>query len=369
MRVKRAKRIRDLEGEDLRRSEEFLFSTERDAARRQDEPGKRRFGNSHSVRQFVGRVLSAFSPDFRDFHWRFVPYDCSLISANGSEMKPAAELEMKKQARAFAMRFFEENGFGNKKGPFKWPDQAKVVLTSGYRERTRGEEYLPDPRVIWEQMRTSSEVRKFLETCSLEVRLTPRILIQREIGPLSLSQLSDGEQRLFSLFVDIARQLSLQNEDEEIGGGEAIILIDEIDVHLHPKWQRRIVPALEDLFRRCQFIATTHSPFVIQAVAAHKLQHLNRRLMGDIRDRGIEEIAVKVMGIEDPQVSVRYLEMLDTAKEYFRILEEVNAVNNADRNVLIARLRTLSRRYADNPAYQAYLEIHEQLNLGPDELL
>jgi predicted ATPase len=296
MRVKRAKPILDLESDNLRRSEDFLYEAEREFSRGPTDPGERRFGNSESGRNFVGRVLSTFAPDFRHFYWRFEPYDCSLVPAAGS----ADKVKTQKRARDFAMRYFQEDLPGGREKQFDWPDQAKVVLTSKAEERTRGEKYLPDLPEIWKGMRISSEDRDFLLSCSLEVKLTPRIMIQRRIGPLRLSQLSDGEQRLFSLFVDIARQLSLQNPQGEIGGGEAIVLIDEIDAHLHPKWQRKIVPALEDLFQGCQFIATTHSPFVIQAVAAHKLQHIDRELMGDIRDRGIEEIAVKVMGIEDP---------------------------------------------------------------------
>jgi len=369
MKTKQAKSVRSFDGEELRRSEEFLYKSEMEFSQRRPEPGGRRFGNSQSIREFVGRVMSTFAPDFRDFYWHFEPYDCALLPASESKRKQLIDIETQSQARAFAMRYFLENKYKGQKSQYLWPDKPTVTLTPEISQRKRDERRLPKLRDIWEGMRISPEGREFLRTCSLVVKLAPRIRIRRKIGVLSLSQLSDGEQRLFSLFVDIARQLSLQNPYNEIGGGEAIVLIDEIDVHLHPKWQRRIVPALEDLYRNCQFIATTHSPFVIQATAAHKLQHIGRRLIGDISDRGIEEIAVKVMGIESPQVSVRYLEMLDTAKEYFHLLETATTANDAEREVLKKRLKSLSRHYADNPAYQAYLEIHGQLKLGPDELL
>lgn len=364
MKVKRAKRIRGSEGEQLRRSEEFLYERELEPPRLQNERQGQRFGNSHSVRVFIGKVLSTFASDFQDFHWRFEPYDCSLIPAGDASVREP--LGLRTQARAFAMRYFHEEWSRGRKRALHWPDRPKVVLTSEPLER---EGYrLPHLKEIWSGMKLSSEERIFLQTCSLEVRLTPRIMIRRNVGPLSLSQLSDGEQRLFSLFADIARQLSLRDPDKAIGRGEAIVLIDEIDVHLHPKWQRKIVPALEGLFRGCQFIATTHSPFVIQAVAAHNLQHIDRGVMGETRDRGIEEIAVRVMGIMEPEVGARYLEMLDAAKDYFRMLDGFDGTNEEQRRDLKARLGSLSRRYADNPAYQAYLEIHQQLRLGPDEL-
>ena len=53
---------------------------------------------------------------------------------------------------------------------------------------------------------------------------------------------------------------------------EAVVLIDEIDLHLHPKWQRQIVRNLTAAFPRCQFIATTHSPQVIGEVEHDRIQ-------------------------------------------------------------------------------------------------
>jgi predicted ATP-binding protein involved in virulence len=207
-----------------------------------------------------------------------------------------------------------------------------------------------------------------------EIFLTPRIEITKTNGVrLLLHQLSDGEQRIFSLLVDITRQLSLiaPMPPFRIQDMEAVILIDEIDVHLHPKWQRMIVPALEDLFPSCQIIATTHSPFVVQAVREENVQHLDHALHGDFTSRGIEEIAFTVMGIEDHQVSHRYLEMLDTAKKYFHLLGRAKAIKNKKSDEL-ERLKSdlgrLSQHYARNPAYQAYLELHEALALGPEEL-
>lgn len=369
MKVKQAKRIGSLEGEEFRSEENFLYQLEmEELVRPRSNSTESSFGNSGSVRRFVGKMLSTFDPDFHTFYWRFEPYDCSLVVPKSEKWDPILQAELEDMACSAALRFFDESWPRRRKRPYGWPDQSKVVLHPGDHERRLREERLPDPREIWDRMRIPEETKKQLHSASLEVKLTPRIMIRRKIGPLRLSQLSDGEQRLFSLFVDIARQLSLQNPDENIGKGNAIVLIDEIDVHLHPKWQRKIVPALEDLFRECQFIATSHSPFVIQAVDTRRLQRIDRRLMGEIRDRGIEEIAVKVMGIEEPQVSARYLEMLDSAKEYFRLLEESNVENDEQRDDLRRELRNLSRRYADNPAYQAYLEIHGNLALGPDEL-
>ena len=53
---------------------------------------------------------------------------------------------------------------------------------------------------------------------------------------------------------------------------EAVVLIDEIDLHLHPKWQRQVVSKLTTTFPHCQFIATTHSPQIIGEVEHNRIQ-------------------------------------------------------------------------------------------------
>ena len=48
--------------------------------------------------------------------------------------------------------------------------------------------------------------------------------------------------------------------------GQAIVLIDEVELHLHPQWKRKVIPALENTFPNCQFVVSTHSPQVISEV-------------------------------------------------------------------------------------------------------
>ena len=82
---------------------------------------------------------------------------------------------------------------------------------------------------------------------------------------LRVRQLSDGERSIIAMAFDIARRLILLNEKDEdpVTNGKGIVLIDEIDLHLHPQWQRRIVVDLPRVFPNLQFIATTHSPQTI----------------------------------------------------------------------------------------------------------
>ena len=101
-----------------------------------------------------------------------------------------------------------------------------------------------------------------------------RLLIDRGGTTVSVRQLSDGERGTLALVLDLTRRLSQANPamTDPAAESEAVVLIDEIDLHLHPKWQRQIVHNLIAAFPCCQFIATTHSPQVIGEVEHDRVQ-------------------------------------------------------------------------------------------------
>jgi predicted ATP-dependent endonuclease of OLD family len=98
-------------------------------------------------------------------------------------------------------------------------------------------------------------------------RTTTTLLIDKAGVTLDLRQLSDGERGMLTLVLDLARRLSQANPHlEDPLQSAAVVLIDELDLHLHPQWQRTIVAKLTATFPNCQFIATTHSPLIIGEV-------------------------------------------------------------------------------------------------------
>ncbi len=100
---------------------------------------------------------------------------------------------------------------------------------------------------------------------NLRVRRSPlRMVIDKGEQKLNVLQLSQGEKSLMALVGDIARRLAIMNPNlDNPLEGAGVILIDEIDMYLHPKWQRSIIANLIHTFPNCQFILTTHSPIVI----------------------------------------------------------------------------------------------------------
>ncbi|MDM8517089.1 AAA family ATPase [Desulfobacterales bacterium HSG16] len=88
-------------------------------------------------------------------------------------------------------------------------------------------------------------------------------------------QLSDGEKCLIALVGDLACRLAIANPGMKNPlDGQAIVLIDEIDLHLHPEWQHRVIPELLKTFPNCQFVLTTHSPQVLTHVRCKNIRCL-----------------------------------------------------------------------------------------------
>lgn len=101
---------------------------------------------------------------------------------------------------------------------------------------------------------------------NLRVQRKPRLhmAIDKHGVKLNVSQLSQGEKSMMALVGDIARRLAMMNQSlANPLLGDGIVLIDEVDLHLHPKWQRNLVRQLSETFPNCQFVLTTHSPLVI----------------------------------------------------------------------------------------------------------
>jgi predicted ATP-binding protein involved in virulence len=192
----------------------------------------------------------------------------------------------------------------------------------------------------------------------------PRLTVKKGAQRLFLSQLSDGERSFIAIIIDLVRRLSLANPDlADPLQGAGVVLIDEIELHLHPTWQREVIEKLRGTFPNIQFIATTHSPFVIQSLRPGELIHLDPEESGEYADKSIEDIAENVMGIEQPQKSERYRHMMEAAEEYFRILREPHP-QQADVAAAERRLNELAAPFSDDPAFQALLKLERETQPG-----
>lgn len=200
---------------------------------------------------------------------------------------------------------------------------------------------------------------------NLTVRRNPlRMEVEKNGECLTVNQLSDGEKCLMAMVGDMARRMAVANPLRKNPlEGEGVILIDEIDLHLHPKWQRMVVPGLTEVFTNCQFMISTHSPHVITHVQPENLFLLSMTSKGlqalrpsESYGKTVERILEDLMGLETTRPdevndSIRYVyDQIDSgdlalAKEAieklkYRIGEDPELVKA---NVLIKRKELIGR--------------------------
>ena len=124
-----------------------------------------------------------------------------------------------------------------------------------------------------------SAVRKavalfFPDFSELRVRRRPTqaMVLKKGNETIEFTQLSQGEKCYLSLICDIARRLAMANPGlKNPLEGEGIILIDEVDLHLHPKWQSEVASKLTRAFPNCQFFLSTHSPIVLSDILKRQI--------------------------------------------------------------------------------------------------
>lgn len=171
----------------------------------------------------------------------------------------------------------------------------------------------------------------------------------------TLTWLADFCKRMFELYPDADNPLH----------EEAVVLVDEIDLHLHPKWQRDLVPTLSKIFPNVQFIVTTHSPHVLQSMEDVNLYVLRRNAeSGEIEaERSnvtnftgwtVEEILGVTMELGDDVLSVAYnavkkdfeeaLRNKDraAAQRYYERLDEMMRPGNPMRSIYRIRLEEMA---------------------------
>jgi predicted ATP-binding protein involved in virulence len=153
-----------------------------------------------------------------------------------------------------------------------------------------------------------------------------RVIIDFEDKSIPFEHLSDGQRTLLGLFCDIARRVAILNphlEGEANEKTKGVVLIDELDLHLHPRWQMNIIQNLENTFPNIQFICTTHSPILLRSIEKEKIIVLENGKQLDLefftKGRDVNSILYDLMGV--PKRTEEYEEKVDNL---FGYLEDEN---------------------------------------------
>jgi predicted ATP-binding protein involved in virulence len=177
-----------------------------------------------------------------------------------------------------------------------------------------------------------------------------------------LNDLSDGQQRIAGIFCDLAMRCASLNShlgEDCITATTGVVTIDELDLHLHPKWQKQVVGDLLRTFPNIQFIATSHSPFLLQAAFEHgAVVDMATGQFMQAQDLSIEDISEHNMGVQNVQRGQRFVEMKIAAKQYYDILEKIPNASESEKKSIKQKLDDLLIPYSNDPAYAAWLEMH-----------
>lgn len=169
------------------------------------------------------------------------------------------------------------------------------------------------------------------------------LLIDKNGITLDVRQLSDGERSVLAVVLDIAKRLALANPglDEPLRDGKAVILIDEIGIHLHPSWERKIVERLTTTFPGCQFIATTHSPQIIGEVPPEQIFL--------IKNTGIER-PDQSLGMDSGWILRHLMDVSELNETISKRLDEIeNLIEKSQLQQAKAVIRELKPRISDSP--------------------
>lgn len=139
-----------------------------------------------------------------------------------------------------------------------------------------------------------------------------RLVLDWQQGdPVPFEALSDGQKAMCALVADIARRMCLLNPQSGrnvLKETPGVVLIDELDMHLHPAWQRRIVRALKKIFPQVQFFAASHSPQIIGELPADEVLLLRDGKMQGHPERAFgldsNEVLEEVMGAPAQDIEV-----------------------------------------------------------------
>lgn len=174
---------------------------------------------------------------------------------------------------------------------------------------------------------------------------------------IDFTALSDGYRNVIKIVTDIATKMCILNpylKEDTLKKTPGVVVIDELDLSLHPTWQRRIVRILKDLFPKVQFICATHSPFIIQSLEDGELIALDTELDEEYSGQSIEDISEDIMQVPVVQYSEKKLMMYEAAEKYFCALKECTSEERL--RELKGELDYLSSLYSDNPAYSALMK-------------
>ncbi len=175
----------------------------------------------------------------------------------------------------------------------------------------------------------------------------------------TFENMSDGFKSVISMVAEIAYRCIQLNGFlgvDAVRKTPGVVIIDEVDLYLHPRWQRHILKDLQRAFPLIQFIVSSHSTYIIQSVENKNIITLDgKKGPTDANKRSIEEISMAEMGMETRR-SAKFEDMVEAAEEYYQLVKKGDG-DTKQADEVKQRLDEIEIEFSDDPAYVAMLNM------------
>ena len=188
------------------------------------------------------------------------------------------------------------------------------------------------------------------------------IIDQHTVGKTLHSNMSDGLKAMLNLVAELAFRCVILNGykgEKAVIETEGVVLIDELDMHLHPNWQMHVVQDLKMLFQACNSLLHRILLSLCKSIKKEELIILEEELdvESDPFRRSIEEISSTEMGVKEVPRSKAFLEMEEVAAKYYNLIEQgKTSDNDAEVAELRNQLNELEDKFSEDPAFVALLK-------------
>ena len=182
---------------------------------------------------------------------------------------------------------------------------------------------------------------------------------EKNSGKITHSNMSDGLKAMLNLVSELAFRCVILNGflgADSVVQSKGVVLIDELDMHLHPTWQKRVVGDLKKAFPNIQFIVTTHSPFIVQSLSKKELQNLDFMTPENPSDMTLNKVVTDVMGVSKLK-SDDFEERYKIAFQQFQQLNRnFDELSMDDYQMVKKAIDKIVVEETNDPIYKAFLK-------------
>lgn len=261
-----------------------------------------------------------------------------------------------REAKAYKSALNEEVDF---KGAFDWIYRYDKNLA-------KEKEFDGTKEAFINALKMAIPALKEIEIDTKNGEFSAAIQMTKDPAPywLTYDMMSAGFKAMINIVAEIAYRCIELNGflgENAVKQTPGIVMIDELDLYLHPHWQQHVLADLQEAFPKFQFIVTTHSPFIVQSVDTNNIIVLDTGYIGSESpsNRGIEEIAAAAMGMEGMLRSEKYRKKQELADKYYKLVKEGKA-GQKEIEIVRDELNKLEQEadLLNDPAYSSFLKLN-----------